>query len=101
MLNSKNKAQLKSIAHSTELVKINIGKDLLTDSVIQSIENCFSTHELIKISFLKSALGNKTKQELILDLIDALDCDVIQSIGNTIIVYRENKDIKDHIILKR
>lgn len=101
MLNNKNRAQLKTIAHSTELVKINIGKDLLTDSAIQSIENCFSTHELIKIGFLKSALGNTTKQELILDLIDALDCDVIQSIGNTIIIYRENKDIKDHIILKR
>lgn len=101
MLNSKSKAQLKTIAHSSDLVKINIGKDLLTDSFIQSVENCFSTHELIKISFLKSALGAISKQELILDLIDALDCDVVQSIGNTIIIYRENKDIKDHIILKR
>ena len=99
MLNSKS--QLKTVAHSSDLVKINIGKDLLTDSFIQSVENCFSTHELIKISFLKSALGATSKQELILDLIDALDCDVVQSIGNTIIIYRENKDIKDHIILKR
>ena len=77
MLNSKSKAQLKTIAHSSDLVKINIGKDLLTDSFIQSVENCFSTHELIKISFLKSALGATSKQELILDLIDALDCDVV------------------------
>lgn len=101
MLNNKNKAELKRIAHSTELVKINIGKDTLNDNVIQSIENCFSTHELIKICFLKSALANKTKQEIILDLVGNLDCDVIQSIGNTIIIYRENKDIKDHIILSR
>lgn len=101
MLSSKNKAELKRIAHSNELVKINIGKDLLSDSLIESIENCFSTHELIKICFLKSALASKTKQEFILDLIDALDCDVIQIIGNTAIIYRENKEIKNHIILSR
>ena len=101
MLSSKNKAELKRIAHSEDLVKINIGKDLLTNSVIESIENCFSTHELIKISFLKSALANKTKQEFILDLISNLDCDVIQIIGNTAIIYRENKALKNHIILSR
>lgn len=101
MLSSKNKAELKKIAHSSELVKINIGKDLLNDSLIESIENCFSTHELIKISFLKSALASKSKQEFILDLIDALDCDVVQIIGNTAIIYRENKEIKNHIVLSR
>ncbi len=101
MLSNKNKAELKSIAHSSDLVKINIGKELLNDNVISSIENCFSTHELIKINFLKSALVGKEKQEIVLDLIDALDCDVIQMIGNTMIIYRENKELKNHIILKR
>ena len=98
MLSNKNKAELKSIAHSSDLVKINIGKELLNDNVISSIENCFL---LIKINFLKSALVGKEKQEIVLDLIDALDCDVIQMIGNTMIIYRENKELKNNIILKR
>lgn len=101
MLTSKNKATLKHIAHSQDLVKINIGKDLISQSVIDSIENCFNTHELIKISFLKSSFQEKTKNELIVTLVDELDCDVIQIIGNTCIIYRENKDIPNHIILPR
>lgn len=99
MLSTKNKAKLKKIAHSSQLVKINIGKGLLDKEVINNINNCFNTHELIKISFLKSSLEESNKEALILDLISSLRCELIQKIGNTLILYKENTKIKDHIVL--
>ena len=99
MLSTKNRAKLKKIAHSTELVKINIGKGLLDEQVVKNISNCFNTHELVKISFLKSSLEEENREELILDLVSALRCELIQKIGNTIILYKENKKLKDHIVL--
>lgn len=99
MLSTKDKAKLKKIAHSTELVKINIGKGLIDENVVNNINNCFNTHELIKISFLKNSLEEENKEALILDLISELRCDIIQKIGNTLILYKENKKLKDHIVL--
>ena len=99
MLSTKNKAKLKKIAHSSQLVKINIGKGLLDKEVINNINNCFNTHELVKINFLKSSLEDANKEALILDLISSLRCELIQKIGNTLILYKENTKIKDHIVL--
>ena len=42
MLSTKNKAKLKKIAHSSELVKINIGKGLIDENVVNSIMAIFS-----------------------------------------------------------
>ncbi len=99
MLSTKNKAKLKKIAHSSELVKINIGKGLIDENVVNNINNCFNTHELVKISFLKNSLEEENRETLILDLISELKCDIIQKIGNTLILYKENKKLKDHIVL--
>ena len=99
MLSTKNKAKLKKIAHSSELVKINIGKGLIDENVVNNINNCFNTHELVKISFLKNSLEEENRETLILDLISELKCDIIQKVGNTLILYKENKKLKDHIVL--
>ena len=103
MLNSKNRAQLKSIAHKEldNIVKINIGKDLISEEVIKSIKNCFNTHEIVKISFLKSALEKNTKNEMIFDLASATHSDIIQIIGNTALLYKPNDKLPNHIILKK
>ena len=101
MLSNKNKQQLKKIAHSSEVLKINIGKELLNNQVIQSILNAFNTRELIKISFLRSAVESGNKNTIILDLTSALKCDVVQIIGNTVLIYKPNPKLKDHIVLEK
>lgn len=103
MLTSKNRAELRSIAHSMQkdLPKIEIGKDLIDRNVIQNINNCFKTHELIKISFLRSAHENADKRQLILDISSETKSDVIQIIGNTALLYKENTKLKDHITLTK
>ncbi len=101
MISNKNKQQLKKIAHSSEVLKINIGKELLNNQVIQSILNAFNTRELIKISFLRSAVESGDKNTIILDLTSALKCDVVQIIGNTVLIYKPNPKLKDHIVLEK
>jgi len=101
MLNNKDKIKLRKIAHQNikSLVKINIGKGYIDSNLINSINNAFLTHEIIKISFLKSSLVEHSKRELTLELIDKLSAYLLEEKGNTLLLYKENKDIKDHIIL--
>ena len=101
MTTNKQKQQLKKIAHSSDILKINIGKEVLDKDVIKNIDNSFNTRELIKISFLKSALDNCDKNTLIIDLTSHLKCEVVQTIGNTMLIYRPNDKLKDHIILEK
>jgi len=101
MLTNKQRAQLRTIAHSTikDVPKIEIGKDLLDQNVILNINNCFKTHEIVKISFLRAAHENADKREIILDISAATKAEVIQVIGNTALLYKENTKLKDHIVL--
>ena len=101
MITNKQKQQLKKIAHSSDVLKINIGKEVLDKDVINNISNSFNTRELIKISFLKSALDNYDKNTLIIDLTSHLKCEVVQTIGNTMLIYRPNDKLKDRIILEK
>ena len=39
------------------------------------------------------------KQQLILDLSSELQAEVVQSIGHTVILYKENKELENHIKL--
>jgi len=101
MLNNKDKIKLRKIAHQNikSLVKINIGKGYIDSNLINSINNTFLTHEIVKINFLKSSLVEHSKRELTLELIDKLSAYLLEEKGNTLLLYKENKDIKDHIIL--
>lgn len=59
MLTNSQKTLLKKFAHQNEIVKINIGKEAVDNATIQNINNCFNTHELVKIAFFKKLFGSK------------------------------------------
>ncbi|MDY2728405.1 MAG: YhbY family RNA-binding protein [Candidatus Onthovivens sp.] len=99
MITAKQKAQLKHIAHSTDIVKFIVGKEGINDNFIAMIQKAFEKYELIKVSFLKSSVENYNFEEMILDLSATVDAQIIQKIGKTIILYKENKKSKNHIIL--
>ncbi len=69
MLTNKDKSTLKQIIHSDmkKIVNFNIGKESLNENNIKMLKNAFNTHEIIKISFLKSCLEQENKQQLILN----------------------------------
>ena len=100
MLNNKNKTYLKKIALEKNILKFNIGKGTLSSNVLKNIDNYLIKYELIKISFLKSSFSDiDSKNELILDLVSSLKAEVVDNIGNTLLLYRPNKEAKDHITL--
>ena len=89
MLNNAQKKQLKGIA-STLKVKYQLGKNGITDTAVDMFENALVAHELIKIDVMKGAADNK--MELALDLSSKLNAEIVQVIGNSIILYKRNKD---------
>lgn len=91
MLTNKQKAYLRSLAQ-TEPTLFQIGKDGLNDNLIETVENAFNTHELIKIKVLKTVADDK--DEFAFDLAMNTNSEVVQKIGNVIVLYRKAKEPK-------
>ena len=53
MLTSKQKSYLRSLAQ-TEPALFQIGKEGLSDNLIQTVDDALRTHELVKIKLLKT-----------------------------------------------
>ena len=94
MLDKKDKYRLRSLANPLKPLVI-IGKDGLTENIISSINDAIKTHELIKISLLKTYEGLPAKQlgELIASTING---HFIYSVGRVIVVFKKNKDINQY-----
>jgi len=68
MLNSKQKAYLRSLANPLKALVL-IGKDGLTLNVVESTKTALEAHELVKVSVLKSCPTDV--RELMLDLVSS------------------------------
>ncbi len=87
-LNSTQRKVLRGLAHELKPV-VQIGKNGLTEALIQSVSRAFDEHELIKIRFL----GFKDdKKEFSHQIAGRLQGDVIGLIGNIAILYRQHAD---------
>jgi RNA-binding protein len=71
---------------------VHVGQHGLTDSTRQTVEDALRTHELVKIQFTKNA--DVSVRDAANDLATALDADVVQVIGKTATLYRENPELK-------
>ena len=94
-ISSKQKQELKGLAHLIKPILI-IGKDGLTDGVINSIKTGLDKKELIKIKF------NSCKDEklhIIENIKNLCKCNIISIIGNVAILYKQNLDIDKRKIL--
>lgn len=89
MLTNTQKKQLKGLA-STSKIKYQIGKNEISNSVIDMLEKAIVAHELIKIDLMKGITTNK--MEIALDLSSKLNAEIVQVIGNTIVLFRRNKE---------
>src|SRR4051812_40313895 len=90
-LSSKERASLRAEAHRLT-ASVHVGHHGLTDTLRQTVDDALRTHELVKIQFTKSAVA--TPKEAANDLASAVGADVVQVIGRTVTLYRENQDIK-------
>lgn len=92
MLRGKERARLRSQANILKPI-VMIGKDGLTETVIDQIDQIIEIRELIKIKIQNnSAEDAKTVAE---EVARELKAEVIQVIGGIVVLYREAKEEKN------
>lgn len=87
-LTGEQRRKLKSMAHNLNPM-VQIGKKGLTEEQIETISKALFDHELIKVKFndFKSV-----KDELSQRIADLTGSDIVDVIGNTLILYKMNPD---------
>jgi RNA-binding protein len=90
-LSSKDRAALRAEAHHLS-ASVHVGQHGVTDAVRQTIDDALRTRELVKIAFGKNAdVGAKESAN---EIAASLSADVVQVIGKTATLYRENPELK-------
>lgn len=96
MINPKQRAFLKSLAHNMEPV-MNIGKYGVNDETIRQLDLALEKRELIKIKILNNNLDdNKEIVDLVLQKTRA---EFVQRIGNKFVIYRRKRKDENRIEL--
>ena len=91
----KQKAQLRALA-GKQKVMFQIGQNGVTDNVKKNIIDNLTKHEVGRVSVLKNCPQDLDEVSRILT---ELGVEVIYTIGKVLILYKENKKIKDRIRL--
>ncbi len=95
MITSKDRAKLRSII-STENSVCQIGKEGLSKNCLESINLSLNAREIIKISVLQNC--DDDVKSLADKISNLLKCEVVGITGRKILIYRFNKDKKNHIL---
>jgi RNA-binding protein len=90
-LTSKERAALRGEAHHLNAL-VHVGHDGVTDAIRQSLDDALRTKELVKMSFNKTA-GVDLKKEAGA-IAESVSAEVVQVIGRTITIYRQNPELK-------
>lgn len=88
-LTSKRRVYLRKKAHDLDAL-VRIGKEGVTDNLIQSILDAIESRELIKVKILQNC--EEEKMEIMEQLSQCKEFEVVGIIGRTIILFKENKD---------
>ncbi|HOT44495.1 MAG TPA: ribosome assembly RNA-binding protein YhbY [Spirochaetota bacterium] len=95
LLSGSQKRSLKSQAHHLKPVVL-VGRNGITDSLIEAVGKALDDHELIKIKFLEF---KDEKKDLIEDIVSRTASSLVALIGNMAILFRQNKDVKKRRIV--
>ena len=89
-MTGKERAALRSEAHHLG-VQVHIGHAGLTDTVLRTIDDVLRTRELVKLQVAKA--GALSAKEAVGEVAQSLGAEVIQVIGRTFTLYRENPEL--------
>lgn len=95
MLNPKQKAYLKSLAH-TERPVFQIGKDGLNENMLEDILKYLNKHELMKVSILQNSSVTFDEAESYFEM---AGIEFVQKIGRTMVLYKHSDNAKEPIVL--
>jgi RNA-binding protein len=90
-LSSKERASLRAEAHHLNAI-VHIGHHGLTDALRQTLDDALRTHELVKVALTKST--DLSAKDAAHQLAEQLGAEVVQTIGRTCTLYRENPDLE-------
>ena len=90
-LTSKQRAELRAEAHHLNAA-VHLGHHGATPSLVQTVDDALRTHELVKVQLNRTA--DARPKEVANDLAAKLGAEVVQVIGRTATLYRENPELK-------
>ncbi|WP_226526378.1 ribosome assembly RNA-binding protein YhbY [Metabacillus niabensis] len=91
MLTGKQKRFLRSEAHHLNPI-FQVGKGGVNENMIKQLSDALEARELFKVSVLQNCEDDKnTVAE---EIINGTGADLVQIIGNTIVLYKESKENK-------
>ena len=87
MLNSKQRAYLRSLASNLDTI-FQIGKAGITEETCTQIFNALEAREVIKARVLDNS--GYTAKEAAEEIADAVGCDVVACVGTKFVLYKES-----------
>ncbi len=91
MLTGKQKRFLRSEAHHLKPI-FQVGKIGVNENMIQQINDALEKRELIKVSVLQNC--SEDKETVAEQLVQGANAELVQIIGNNIILYKESVENK-------
>ena len=98
-MTSKRRAELRGMANRLEPL-FHVGKSGVTPAVIAQTNEVFNTRELIKLKVLLESAPEKPR-EIAEKIAAETSSQVVQVIGGSIILYKENPDIENGVVKKK
>ena len=90
-ITSKERAELRAEAHHLTAL-VHVGQHGLTPAIISSLDDALRTHELVKVQLGKQV--DLSARDAAEQLAKAVRADVVQVIGKTTTLYRENPKLE-------
>ena len=97
MLNSRQRAQLRGLANTTETI-FQIGKGGIGDQLIKQVSEALEARELIKLRVLETS--PVSSREAADDIAKKTGADVVQVIGYRFVLYKESSEHKTILLVK-
>lgn len=98
MLNSKQRAYLRSLANSIDAI-FQIGKGGLNDQLYRQVDETLEVRELIKVRVLETCPDSV--RACADTVAENTSSDVVQVIGSKFVLYRQSKDNKKIVLPKK
>ncbi|MFG6121300.1 MULTISPECIES: ribosome assembly RNA-binding protein YhbY [Thalassobacillus] len=95
MLTGKQKRYLRSQAHHLNPI-FQVGKTGVNENMIAQIDDALEKRELIKVSVLQNCMEDKNV--VAEELVEGTGAELVQIIGNTIVLYKESEENKEIVL---
>lgn len=95
MLTGKQKRFLRSKAHHLSPI-FQVGKTGVNENMVMQIAEALEKRELIKVSILQNNFDDK--DEVAKEIAEGTNAQIVQIIGNMIVLYKESNDNKQIVL---